>query len=192
MLSFIIYIKLVFLPHYSLLSIRFYLSAHTLFPGSGVEGSCLHSSQGHMRRPCVCNKVRVWTDAGSTAPSRCVGDTHWLCGRSTFPHQASHLPHAPLSWQWHSSRTLQGQEPMRIGHYCHQHQCSPMGSEERHRHQQFSFSCITLGKSSNYCLVCGVEPGDTWALPAQIFCDSEVPKSTNRFKGQMLNLGTSP
>lgn len=90
-----------------------------------------------------------------------------------------------------SPRTHQGQEPMRTGHYCHQRQGFPTGSEERHRHQQFSFSCVTLGKSSNYSLVGGVEPGDMWALSAQTFCDSEVPKSTNRFKGQMLSLGTS-
>ena len=137
----------------------------------------------------MCNKVRVWTDAASTAPSRCVRDTHWLCGRGTFPHQASHLPHAPLSWQRHSPRTHQGQGPMRIGHYCHQRQCFPMGSEDRHRHRQFSFSCVTLGKSSNYSLVGGVEPGNTWALPARIFCDSEVPKSTNRFKFRCLIWG---
>lgn len=189
LLSFIIYIKLVFLPHYSLLSVRFYLSAHTLFPGSGVEGGCPHSSQGHLRHPCVCNKVRVWTDAASTAPSRCVRDTHWLCGRGMSPHQASHLPHAPLSWQRHSPRTHQGQGPMRIGHYCHQRQGFPMGSEDGHRHRQFSFSCVTLGKSSNYSLVGGVEPGNTWALPPRIFCDSEVPKSTNRFKFRCLIWG---
>ena len=159
-------------------------AAAAFFPGSREMSMSVHQGVGVDR----CG----WQDS-----QQMCGDKPWLCGCSPFPHQASHLPHAPLSCPWHSPRTHQGQEPMRIGHYCHQHQGFPTGSEERHWHQQFSFSCITLGKSFNYSLlllttlVGGVEPGDMWALSAQTFCDSEVPKSTNRFKGQMLSLGTS-
>ena len=45
-------------------------------------------------------------------------------------------------------------------------------------------------------LLGGVEPDDMWALPAGMFCESEILRSTNRISRQMpslafLSVGTS-